>query len=66
MFASVSPFNALSLIIYFEVFRVLCSDTVTFKLKIFFTFNRFSVCVFLFDSTNNVFVFQFFNGFWCT
>ena len=63
MFASFSPFNALYLIIPFEVFRVLCSDTVTFKLKNFFTFNRFSVCVFLFVSTNNVLFFSFLTDF---
>ena len=33
MSASVSPFSCLSLIIPFEEFRVLCSETVTGKLK---------------------------------
>ena len=35
MFASLSPLSVLSLIIPFEVFKVLCSETFTFKLKNF-------------------------------
>ena len=54
-----SPFSVLSFIIPLDVFKVLCSDTVTFRSKKSFAFRRLSVCVFLFVSTNKVLFLSF-------
>ena len=59
MLCSLSPFKARSLIIPFEVFNVVCSETVTCKLKNCLTLSRCSVCVFLVVSTSNVLFFNF-------
>ena len=60
MSASVSPFSCLSLIMPFEEFRVLCSETVTGKLKKVVVLRRFSVCDLRFVSTRSVLFFNFF------
>ena len=51
MFSSVSFLSILSRIIPLQLLRVLCSVTVTFKLKNFVIFRRFSDWDFLFVST---------------
>ena len=60
MFCSVSPFRSRFLIIPLDELRVLCSETVTGRLKKVFIFKRFSVWAFLVVSTNNVWFFNFF------
>ena len=47
----------------FELFKVLCSETETFRLKKEVTFKRFSVCVFLLVSTSKVLFFSFLTDF---
>ena len=59
MFSSVSCLSILSRIIPLQLLRVLCSMTVTFKLKNFVIFRRFSDCFFRFVSTKNVQIFNF-------
>ena len=66
MFSSVSFLSILSRIIPLQLLRVLCSVTVTFKLKDFVIFRRFSDWDFLFVSTKRVPFFNFFYIFWCT
>ena len=63
MFSSVSFLSILSRIIPLQLLRVLCSVTVTFKLKNFVIFRRFSDWVFLFISTKRVPFFNFFTFF---
>ena len=60
IFSSVPCFSILSRIIPLQLLSVLCSVTVTFTLKNFVIFKRFSDCDFLFVSTKNV---PFFNCF---
>ena len=59
MLSSGSPFSIRSRIIPLELFRLLCSETFTLRLKNDLTFKRFSVCDFLFVSTNNVLFLSF-------
>ena len=47
----------------FELFKVLCSETLTLRLKKEVTFKRFSVCVFLLVGTSNVLFFSFLTDF---
>ena len=54
MLSSDSPFSIRSRIIPFELFKLLCFETVTFKLKNEVIFRRLSVCAFLFVSTSKV------------
>ena len=61
MLSSDSPFSIRSRIIPFELFKLLCSVTETFRLKKEETFKRFSVCVFLLVSTSRVLFFSFFS-----
>ena len=66
MFSSVSYLSILSRIIPLQLLRVLCSVTVTFKLKNFVIFRKFSDWLFRFVSTKSVACFNFFDIFWCT
>ena len=59
IFSSVSCLSILSWIIPLQLLRVLCSVTVTFKLKNFVIFRRFSDWLFLFVSTKSVPFFNF-------
>ena len=63
MFSSVSFLSILSRIISLQLLRVLCSVTVTFKLKNFVIFRRFSDWDFLFVSIKRVPFFNFFTFF---
>ena len=63
MLSSDSPLSIRSLMIPFELFKVLCSETETFRLKKEVTFKRFSVCVFLLVSTSKVLFFSFLTDF---
>ena len=54
IFSSVSCFSILLRIIPLQLLSVLCSVTVTFRLKNFVNFKRFSDCDFLFVSTKSV------------
>ena len=47
----------------FELFKVLCSETETFRLKKEVIFKRFSVCFFLLVSTSKVLFFSFLTDF---
>ena len=60
MLSSVSPLSMRSRMIAFELFKLLCSVTETFRLKKEVIFRRFSVCVFLLVSTSRVLFFSFF------
>ena len=60
MFSSVSCLSILSRIIPLQLLRVLCSVTVTFKLKNFVIFRRFSDWLLLLVSTKRVPFFIFF------
>ena len=62
MFCSVSPLRSQFLIIPLDELRVLCSESITGRLKKVFIFKRFSVWAFLVVSTNKVCCF-FFNFF---
>ena len=66
MFSSVSCLSILSRIIPLQLLRVLCSVTVTFKLKNFVIFRRFSDWLFRFVSTKSVAFSNFLTFFWCT
>lgn len=59
MFSSVSCLSILSRIIPLQLLRVLCSVTVTFKLKKIVIFKRFSDWLFRFVSTKSVPFFNF-------
>ena len=63
MFSSDSPFNVLSRIIPLHVFKVLCSETETGKLKKVVIFKRLSVCAFRVVSTKRVWFLSFFTDF---
>ena len=59
MLSSDSPFSMRSRIIPLELLRLLCSETLTLRLKKDFILRRFSVCDFLFVSTSNVLFLSF-------
>ena len=63
MLCSDSPFNMRSRMIPLELFRLLCLETDTFRLKNYVTLRRFSVCDFWLVSTNKVLFLSFFTDF---
>ena len=63
MLSSDSHLSMRSWMIPFELIKLLCSVTETFRLKNEVTFKRFSVCVFLLVSTSRVLFFSFLTDF---
>ena len=63
MLFSVFPLSIRSQIIPFELFKLLCFETVTFKLKNEVIFRSLSICAFLFVSTSKVLFLSFFTDF---
>ena len=63
MLSSGSSFSMRSRIIPLELLRLLCSETLTLRLKKDFILRRFSVCDFLFVSTSNVLFLNFLTDF---